>query len=77
MGILKREGWRPLVDKCAPHVAERYRGSIFAVATDFVFADGTVEQEEEEVISHLQKALGIDEGLARNVIEVMALKNAV
>lgn len=57
LGILKREGWSNLVVKCCLDLPQEFKATVFALGVDFVFADGSVEEEEKELVSFLQKSL--------------------
>ena len=74
-GALNRSGWKSLVDKCVINLPAEVRLPVFALAVEFVFADGIVEREEEEMICYLQRAFGIADEIASSIVEVLALKN--
>ncbi|SDU00376.1 tellurite resistance TerB family protein [Stappia sp. ES.058] len=75
--ILRKNGWETLAEKAASHVPPNLSGTVFALAVDFVLADGQVESAEEQLIESLRRKLGIDEDDAKSVIQVLALKNGV
>lgn len=75
--ILRKQGWEVLADKAALHVPARLRATLFALAVDFVLADGRVEAAEERLIETLRAKLGIGPDDARKIVEVLALKNGV
>lgn len=74
-GLLHKHGPSFLLEKSAASVPEELRATAFAVATDLVFSDGNVEDEEKRLIEKLGNVLGIEEGLAMRIIEVLAIKN--
>ena len=47
----------------------------FAVATDLALADGEIAEEEKKLLTKIQQSLGIPEGEAVKIIEVMLIKN--
>jgi uncharacterized tellurite resistance protein B-like protein len=73
--VLKKGGPEALVEKCVPALPERLRATAFCNAVDIVLADGTVEEEEEELIEKLKGALEVDEAEAKTIIKVMVIKN--
>lgn len=75
--ILKKHGWSVLAEKAASYVPPSLKGTVFALAVDFVLADGQVEVAEEQVIEALRSFLEIKESDARTVVQVLALKNGV
>lgn len=77
LGILSREGWKPLVSKCGADIPTELKPTVFALAVDFVFADGAPEEEEKELVGFLQSTLGIPDETARAVVEVLAVKNGI
>jgi hypothetical protein len=77
IGLLNREGWSALITRCGAAVPSDAKPTVFALAVDFVFADGSVEQAEKEVVAHLQSQLGIADDLAGAVVDVLAAKNGI
>lgn len=75
LGLLKRWGWDVLIDKCAVDIPKEFKPTVFALAVDFVFADGSVEDEETKLIGRLQQGLEIPNDIAESVVEVLAAKN--
>ena len=75
--ILRKRGWEALADKASSHVPANLRPTIFALAVDLVLADGRVEATEERLIESLRKKLGVDEGDAKRIVDVLALKNGI
>lgn len=51
------------------------RQVVFSLAVDFVLADGTVEDEEKELIGYLQSKLRVTDDQASTIVNVLALKN--
>lgn len=51
------------------------RETVYALAADVVFVDGTVRPEENEYLRMVQEALQVPDDLAAKVIEVMRIKN--
>lgn len=73
--VLKKGGPEALVEKCVPAVPERLRATAFCNAVDIVLADGTVEDDEKELIEKLQGALEVDDKEAQMIVKVMLIKN--
>ena len=51
------------------------RETVYALAADVVFADGTAQPEENDFLRKVQEALEVPDALATKVVEVMRLKN--
>ncbi len=51
------------------------RETVYALAADIVFADGTTQPEEMSFLREMQEALKVPDDLATKVIEVMRVKN--
>jgi len=49
--------------------------TVYALAGDIVFADGTAQPEELVFLREVQERLGISDDLATKVLEVMRIKN--
>lgn len=75
--ILRKHGWDVLANKAASFVPPNMRGTVFALAVDFVLADGQIDVAEERLIGSLRDKLGIAEDEAYNIVKVLALKNGM
>ncbi|NJL89676.1 MAG: tellurite resistance TerB family protein [Coleofasciculaceae cyanobacterium SM2_1_6] len=75
LGILKRKGLGSLVDAAKKSLPYEMRESAFAVATDLIFADGMVTDDEQSFLNQLYEALEIKPEVALNIVQVMAIKN--
>lgn len=75
IGMLKRQGVEPLLEKCATIIPEELHDTAFANACDLVLADGGIEDEEKDFIDKLSRALGIPGDQAISIVEVMVIKN--
>lgn len=75
-GILKRNGASQLLAQSARALPRELRQAAFAVVTDLIFADGSVEDEEKALLEQMQAALEIPEELAMQIVQVMGIKNA-
>ena len=49
--------------------------TVYTLAADIVFADGTAQQTEMSFLREMQEALDVPDDLATKVIEVMRIKN--
>lgn len=77
LSIRKQHGWEVLAEAAARHVPDDIRSTVFALAVDLVFADGRVDMQEEFIIERIRGILEIAEDDARNVIQVLAIKNGM
>jgi uncharacterized tellurite resistance protein B-like protein len=73
--VLKKGGPEALVEKCVPAIPERLRSTAFCNAVDIVLADGSVEDDEKEIIEKLQSGLEIEDDEAQMIVKVMLIKN--
>jgi uncharacterized tellurite resistance protein B-like protein len=48
----------------------------FILAADIAMASGDVDEEEDEMLSAMQRILGVDDALAQKVLEVLSMKYA-
>jgi uncharacterized tellurite resistance protein B-like protein len=51
------------------------RETVYALAVDIVFADGSAASEELTFLREIQESLAVSDDLATKVIEVMRIKN--
>jgi tellurite resistance protein len=75
LAILKRDGWRRMIEKCAADLPRELKTTVFALAVDFVLIDGNVEEEEKEFIENLRHSLEIGGSDAEAIVSVLAMKN--
>lgn len=68
IGMLKKHGHQQLLSRAYQSLPEDMRLTAFAVCTDLVFADGTVEEEEKETLENIQSSLQIPEEKALQII---------
>lgn len=73
--ILKREGVQALLDAAIATLPHDLYDTTFAVATDLVLSDGTVTEEEEDLLGSLCRALNLPDSLVSQIIQVMIIKN--
>lgn len=74
-GILKKSGPADLVTRGAAALTPHLREAAFAAAADLVFVDGSVEDEEREILESIQRALEVPDELAQQIVQVMEIKN--
>ncbi|MFM9964480.1 MAG: tellurite resistance TerB family protein [Planctomycetaceae bacterium] len=75
LGILKRGGPEKLLDSVIEAVPPELCETAFANACNIVLADGTVEDEEKEMMNTLMSRLDIPKERALEIIKVMVIKN--
>ncbi len=73
--IAKRQGPSALVKLAKDALSREMRETAFACAVDIALADGSVEEEEKNLLSEMQQVLEIPENIAVTVIQVMMIKN--
>ena len=72
---IQRRGAGVVLESAKAALPNELKETAFAMATDLVLSDGDVADKEKAFLEEFQKALGIDDGLALKIVEVMALKN--
>lgn len=75
VGIIRKQGLDALVSMSKESLPAELRETAFAVATDLALADGEIANQEKDILTKIQQALGIPEDKAVNIIEVMLIKN--
>ena len=56
--------------------SDAIRKKAFVLAVDMAMSSGEIDDEEEEMLEAMQRILGIDDGLARTIVEIVGLKYA-
>ena len=74
-GYMKKNGVDALIDICAQTLPKELNKTAFTNACDIVLADGIIDPSEKEFIGRLQGKLGIDNGTAKAIAQVMVIKN--
>jgi len=76
LGILKRgDGINFLFSAAKESLTPELREAAFAVTTDLVVADGIVTEDETNFLNDLYQALGISSDLAKQIVQVILIKN--
>lgn len=73
--VAKRQGPSALVKMSKDVLSRELRETAFACAVDIALADGSVEEEEKNLLTEMQQVLEIPENIAVTVIQVMIIKN--
>ena len=63
------------ISGAAAKLTPELRETAFAFAVDMVLADGTISGEEEKFIEDLAKKLQVSDKLAKEIIQVTAIRN--
>jgi hypothetical protein len=74
-GILRRDGFKTLVNSAKSSLPDELQEPAFAVATDLILSDGMVTDQEQEFLDQLHFDLGIPKETALKITEVMMIKN--
>ncbi len=75
LSILRRDGINFLFNAAKESLTQDLREAVFAVATDFLLADGIVTEEETIFLDDLYQALSISRDVAIQIIQVILIKN--
>lgn len=75
LGILQGDGFNALFNAAKDSLSQDLRETAFAVATDFVLAEGIITEEEKNFLNDLYQALGISSEKAMQILQVMLIKN--
>ena len=75
LGMIKKKEIKPLFDAAVAKLPKELKETVFAISTDLVLVDGSLAEEEEQLLNELYNALEISETVANNIIDVMIIKN--
>ena len=75
--LLKKEGVQSLVDASVAALPSELAISTFAVCTDLIYSDGTVDTDEQKFLEMLMGKLNIDSAQAMKIVEVKKKKNKI
>lgn len=74
--LLRKGGPDELIRSACPALPQQLRESAFAIAVDLAFSDGSVADEEKQLIEKLQQDFGISDETAIQTINAMIMKNS-
>ncbi len=75
LAILKKKGHATLLDTSSKSLPKELRVPAFANACNIVLSDGSVDEDEKEMIDRLQSLLEIEPATAKMIVQVMVIKN--
>jgi uncharacterized tellurite resistance protein B-like protein len=75
--LATRTAAEQLLGACAAVIPEELRASIFTLAVELVFVDGTIAEREKRFVDALQSALALDDEMATKIVEVLLIKTRV
>ncbi|NJL11005.1 MAG: tellurite resistance TerB family protein [Calothrix sp. SM1_7_51] len=75
LGTIRREGINSLFNAAKDSLNPDMREAAFAFTTDLVLANDVVTIEEEDFLNDLYQSLGISSETAKQIVEVMLIKN--
>jgi hypothetical protein len=75
--LLEQYGREAMLAACVRTIPPDLRTTAFAIAADLVFADGRIDEREKAYVDELQRVLGVDDAIALQIVEVMAIKNRI
>ncbi len=68
-------GSKELIDRSVDKVAPENKPTLFALIVELLLADGILADKEKEITDYLASALDLEEELAKNIIQVILIKN--
>jgi tellurite resistance protein len=74
--LVETHGALPVIENTARRIPSRLRSAAFALATDLVLVDGRMERVEGRFLRQLAAALELDRQTAKNILDVIRLKNS-
>ena len=77
INLIADHGLPAVLTACAEAIPADLRPTTFALAVDLTLADGRFGSRENALIDQLQRALRLDDDLARKIVEVLLIKNRV
>lgn len=74
-GVQKRQGTDALLQLAKASIPYELGATVFAICTDLIMADGTIEPKEEAFLERLYALLEVPQETALQIIQVMLIKN--
>lgn len=73
--LLAKDGEAGFLARVAAAIRPDMRPTAFCLGADLVLADGEVATEERAFVERLRAAMGVEERLARSIVDVLRLRN--
>ncbi len=74
--LIENQGASHVIEVGARKIPPRLRPAAFAVAADLVLVDGRMERGEGRFLRQLASHLGLRSEVAKNILDVMRIKNS-
>jgi tellurite resistance protein len=74
--LIEQHGAPPVIEAGARTIPPRLRPAAFAVAADLILVDGRMERAEGRFLRQLASDLGLRSEAAKNIIDVLRIKNS-
>lgn len=74
--MVEQHGAAPVIAAAVRVIPRRLRSAVFAVASDLVLADGTIDAAERHFLHRLADEFGIARTSATDIVDVMLVKNS-
>lgn len=71
----KQIGSKVVIDSSTSLISEDGKPTLFALVMELLLADGILGDQEQEIAEYLSESLQLESTLARNIVEVMLIKN--
>ena len=72
---IEAKGREPALAAALAGLPGELKETVYALAADIVFADGTAQAEENDFLRKVQEGLEVPDAFATKVLEVMRVKN--
>jgi tellurite resistance protein len=74
--LIEQQGAAAVMTEAARTVPARLRPAAFALSTDLVLADGTIERTERQFLNRLAGLLGLDRMTRDVILDAIVIKNS-
>lgn len=75
--MVEQHGAAPVIAAAVRVIPRRLRSAVFAVTSDLVLADGTMDAAERRLLHRLASEFGIARVSATDIVKVMLVKNSL
>jgi uncharacterized tellurite resistance protein B-like protein len=75
--VLRKDGIQKLIELGIEGLPSEMALSTFAVCTDLIYSDGSVDSDEQKFLEDLLGKFNIDNAKAMQIVEVISIKNKI
>lgn len=75
LALKAENGSKMIIEQSAPHISENFRETLFAMACELVTAEGSVDEQESEILAMAALYLGLSIEVMKMMLTTYLIRN--